>query len=412
MESKIRLTEIAVELLQPDGRDVLYLDSLLAGFGVRVTPTGTKLFVARARVAGKPVRVTVGRHPGMSVAEARREARNALDAMRAGKNPAAEKKARVKAAAAKATTVEQFADRWLAEYVRPKLKALTIRDYDTIVEKTIKPRFGLRPIGDIEKADMTALHADMAKTPRRANYVLAVMRSMFTYAEEMGLRPANSNPAKKIKLYRENAKERYLDEKEIARAADAIAKCEEDAKIGPYAAAGLRLALLTGMRSGEVSAVEWRHINFARRWIRLPDSKTGAKTIHLSPAAMEVIRGVPKTNNRFLIIGAEPDTSYARLGNAWIKVRRVAGLEDVRLHDLRHTFASIAAANGMSLPMIGRLLGHKVAATTQRYAHLAQDVATEANDVIGAAIGKAMTKEATSRSDIVGLRAKKKASVR
>ena len=400
MERTSRLTETLVERLPVDGRDRLYMDTLLAGFGVRVTAVGTKLFIANARVNGKPKRVTVGRFPSMSVSEARKEARPVLDAMRAGKDPHVEKEVRKQAAAAGEVTVEVFADRWLAEYVRPKLKALTIRDYERIIDKNIKPKLGARFLGSIAKSDVMTLHAAMQATPRRANYVIAVVRSLMTFAEECDLRPKHSNPAKGIKLYRENAVERYMDEAEIGRAADAIAKCEEDGSIGPHAAAGLRLALLTGMRSGEVTAVEWSHINFARRWIRLPDSKTGAKTVHLSPAAIDVLKVVPRIG-KFVIAGAEPDTPYARLGNAWLKVRAVARLGDVRLHDMRHTFASIAAGKGMSLPMIGRLLGHRVAATTQRYAHLAVDVAAEANDVIGAVIGTAMTKKADASAKVI-----------
>jgi integrase len=176
-----------------------------------------------------------------------------------------------------------------------------------------------------------------------------------------------------LKLFREGRRERFLSEVEIGTAADAITSAERDGIMGPHAAAGLRLALFTGARSGEVTAIEWRHIDWQRRFVRLPDSKTNEpRTIHLSDAAIEVLKTLPRVG-KFVIAGAKPDEAYKNLSRAWIKTRdRTPGLEDVRLHDLRHSFASLAAGQGVSLQMIGKLLGHKVPATTQRYAHLAR----------------------------------------
>jgi len=184
-----------------------------------------------------------------------------------------------------------------------------------------------------------------------------------SYAEETGLRPQNSNPCRRIRMYRERARERFMTEAEIGRAADAITACEQERKIGRHAAAALRLALLTGARSGELTAILWRHIDWSRRQIRLPDSdepgrKTGARTIYLSEAAVEVLRSIPRVEP-YVIAGARRGEPHKNLSRAWIIVRTKAGLDVVRLHDVRHSYASVAAAQDHSLPMIGKLLGHR-----------------------------------------------------
>src|SRR5262249_55514916 len=160
-------------------------------------------------------------------------------------------------------------------------------------------------------------------------------------------------------------RERFLSEAEIVQAAEAIATAEREGRIGPHAAAGLRLCLFTGARSGEVTAALWTHVDWKRRFIRLPDSKTNSpRTIHLNDAALEVLRGLPRVG-RFIIAGAKHDEPYKNLSRAWITAREYAdGISDVRLHDLRHSYASLAAGRGVSLQMIGKLLGHKVPATT------------------------------------------------
>jgi integrase len=196
-----------------------------------------------------------------------------------------------------------------------------------------------------------------------------------------------------------------LSEAEIGKAADAIEQVEREGKIGPHGAAGLRLALFTGARSGEITAIEWKHIDWDRRIIRLPDSKTNEpRTIHLSDAAIEVLKTVPRIG-RYVIAGAKSDAPYKNLSRAWIVARAYVGLGDVRLHDLRHSYASLAAGRGVSLQMIGKLLGHKVAATTQRYAHLARDAVAAINDELGTAMQTAIAaKKPTPGATVVKLR--------
>ena len=167
---------------------------------------------------------------------------------------------------------------------------------------------------------------------------------------------------------------------------------ESDGVIGPFAASGLRLALFTGARSGEITATKWDHVDWQRRLIRLPDSKTNEpRTIHLSDAAVEVLRNVPRVGP-YVIAGARHGKPFKSLSRSWIVAREYAGLKDVRLHDLRHSYASLAAGRGVSLHMIGKLLGHKDPATTARYAHLARDAVQAVNDELGAVMEAAIKK--------------------
>jgi integrase len=284
----------------------------------------------------------------------------------------------------------------MEEQVKPKRKPRTAFDYERLFKQHINPAIGRIAIAALTWEDVSKFHSSMARTPRRANYAVSTLRALMNYAEKIKLRPAHSNPCKGIEFFREGQRERFLSEQEIAKAGEAIEAAEGDGKIGPHAAAGLRLALFTGARSGEVIAAEWSHIDWQRRIIRLPDSKTNEpRTIHLGDAAVEVLKTVPRVG-RFVIAGAKKDEPYKNLSRAWIIAREYAGLDDVRLHDLRHSYASLAAGRGVSLQMIGKLLGHKVAATTQRYAHLSRDAVASINDeldsVMTAAIARGSAK--------------------
>jgi integrase len=399
-----RLTEAYVGALAPNGRDRFIFDARQPGFAIRITPIGTKIFTAQGYVNGRKRRVTVGYYPEVSVAQARELALQALADMRRGNDPVIERKARLTAGKAREMTVAQLVEKWLADYVEPKLKPNTRRDYRQLLAQHILPRLGNLSVAHITRDDVVRLHVAMAATPRRANYVVSTVRTLLNFAIDLGLRPPASNPARGIKAYREYSRERFLSETEIARAADAITAAEQRGTVGPHGAAGLRLCLFTGARQGEVTAIEWSHIDWQRRLIRLPDSKTNEpRTIHLSEAALEVLRTVPRIG-RFVIAGAKKDAPYKNLTRAWIDVRRNAGLQDVRLHDLRHSYASLAAGRGISLQTIGKLLGHRDPQTTARYTHLARDAVQAVNDELGAAMQAAIAKGQPPTAKVVKMK--------
>jgi integrase len=387
-----RLTEALVDGLTPCDRDQFVFDAMLAGFALRVTPAGRKVFIVQTRAGGVKRRVTIGYHPNISVAEARAIAHQMTADLRAGKDPTTERHIRQQAIAVGGKTIAQLAEQWMTEHVRAKLKPRTVADYELLLTKSILPALGHLTVTGITRADVSALHAAMKATPRRANYTIRTVQGMLTFACANGMRAPLDNPVRKLKLYREGHHERFLSEDEIGKAAEAIDEAERGGVIGPHAAAGLRLALFTGARSGEITAAKWSHVDWQRKFIRLPDSKTNdPRTIHLSDAAIEVLRTLPRVGP-YIVAGANEGEPYKNLSRAWIVAREKRGLNDVRLHDLRHSYASLAAGRGVSLMMIGKLLGHKAPATTQRYAHLARDAVAAVNDELGDAMTAAIAK--------------------
>jgi integrase len=214
---------------------------------------------------------------------------------------------------------------------------------------------------------------------------------MFNVAEDWGLRPENSNPCRRIKKFKETPRERFLSPDELKRLGEALADADAKGE-SPYVTAAIRLLLFTGARLNEILSLEWSHVDLKANLLRLPDSKTGAKTIALPAPAVEILSALPKQEgNPHVICGARDGAHLINLQKPWRRIRKAAGLEDVRLHDLRHSFASVAVAGGMSLPLIGSLLGHSQPATTQRYAHLADDPRRAAADAVASTIAASMT---------------------
>jgi integrase len=230
--------------------------------------------------------------------------------------------------------------------------------------------------------------------PGAANKCLALLSKMFSVAERWGWRPDATNPCRHVDRYKGQKPERFLSEKELAGLSDALAEAEREGTEGPYSLAAIRLLVLTGARLAEILNLEWSHVDFERAMLFLPDSKTGAKVVYLSAPALEVLSNIPRlANNPHVICGEIEGAARVNLQKPWRRIRKRAGLDDVRLHDLRHSFASMGAAGGLSLPMIGKLLGHTQAATTERYAHLAADPIRAANEAIGERIAAAMKGE-------------------
>jgi integrase len=206
---------------------------------------------------------------------------------------------------------------------------------------------------------------------------------MFNLAELWGLRPDGTNPRKHIKKFPEKKRERYFSAAELQSIGRVLREMEEERIELPSAIAAVRLLLFTGCRLSEILKLQWEHVDLASHALRLPDSKTGAKVVHLGSAAISVFKAIDKVaGNPFVIVGRNPGAHLTDLQPFWQRLRGRAGLKNARIHDLRHTFASVAVSNGQSLSMIGKLLGHTQVQTTARYAHLAnQPIIQAANDV-------------------------------
>jgi integrase len=202
-------------------------------------------------------------------------------------------------------------------------------------------------------------------------------------AEAWGLRPTGSNPCQGVERYREQRRQRFLSGAELAQVGEALAEAEREESAHPSGILALRLLLLTGARSGEILSLRWSEVNFERSCLELADSKTGQKTIPLGAAALELLSKAERMeDNPYVCFGDKPGRPLGGLTKIWYRIRRRAGLEDVRIHDLRHSFASVGAGSGLGLPIIGAVLGHTQAQTTSRYAHLAADPVQQAAERI------------------------------
>jgi integrase len=323
---------------------------------------------------------TIGRHGAPWTPEtARSESRRLLGLVAAGGDPAAAKTA-LKAA----PTVEALAARFLIEHAETKRKPATAKEYRRLLDRIILPALGKKRVVEVSRADVVRLHHAKRATPIQANRVLALLSTMFTFAERLGERPDGSNPCRHVERFREQPRERFLSADEMSRLGKALAAWEGS----PYAVAAIRLLVFTGARLGEVRSLEWPWINVERGEARLPDSKNGAKTLHLPPPALAVLASLPHIDGVSYVLGAKRSTTF--IEEPWRRIRAAAGLENCRLHDLRHSFASVAAAGGMALPIIGKMLGHTQASTTQRYAHLASDPVKAAATAVAGKIAAAM----------------------
>jgi integrase len=386
MRGKITIKSVAA-LNAKGGKEATLSDSALAGFEVRARAGGAKVYAIRYRVGGgrcaEMRRYTIGKHGSpWTPDQARAEAKRLLAMVAAGKDPA-DAKSKAKAA----PTVAEFAERFLAEYAEAKRKVSTAKEYRRLLNKIILPALGRRKVADINRMDITKLHHAHRATPYQANRMLAVMSKMMNLAERWGLRPDGSNPCRHVERYDERKRECLLSADELSRLADALA----DYGGSPYCVAAIKLLVFTGARLNEILGLEWQWIDFGRGEAHLPDSKTGAKTLHLPAPALEVLSALPRVEgNPHVIIGKKPGAALVNLEEPWRSIRKAAGLDDVRIYDLRHAFASIAASRGMGLRIIGKMLGHTQAQTTLRYAHLFSKPVKDAAEAVAGEIAAAM----------------------
>ena len=378
----VRITKHAVDHLSPG---TMIRDTDLTGFGVR-RQRDVPVYFLQKRI-GKRVRwISIGPHGSPWTAEtARKEAYRLLGQIAGGAPP----QTRRQELAGK-PTLRDAAQHFMAEH-GTQLKHQSRIKYQFLLDRYIIEQLGDRLLETINRADVMRLHARMADKPPLANYAISVLSKLMSWAEDQGLRPLQSNPCFRLKKYRENSRQRFLSTEEYARLGATLAAVEKIDQENYYIAAAIRLLILTGARLGEIITLKWSYVDLERRMLRLPDSKTGQKIIRLNPQAVDALKRIlPAQDNPYVIVGRRPGACLVNLQKPWRRIRRAAGVDDVRLHDLRHSFASVAAAQKGSLPMIGRLLGHNHTRTTARYAHLAADPVDQLNAEVGVAIAAAL----------------------
>jgi integrase len=373
-----KLTKRIVEAAEVKTAEYMLWDGELPGFGVRVMPSGRRSYMVQYRAGRRSRRMALGPHGVLTADQARSMAVQVLAEVRTGSDPAGVRKER-----REALTVAELAERFDKEHIAVHLKESTAKEYRRNLRRFILPVLGRHRVADVTRADVAKFHHDLRHIPYQANRNLEILSKMFNLAEMWGLRPDGSNPRRHIRKYPEQKRERFLSAGELRRLGDVLGEMEAERLELPPAIAAVRLLVLTGCRLNEIMKLRWEHVDLAESVLRLPDSKTGAKVVHLGQAAVDVLRQVERQPfNPFVIAGTCAGKPLADLQPFWQRLRSRAGLKDVRLHDLRHTFASVAVASGQGLPMIGKLLGHSQVQTTARYAHLAGDpVRAAANDV-------------------------------
>ena len=386
-----RISKRTVDSLKPGN---IVWDSVVTGLAVRCQKKA-KVFILKYRFAGGQRWYSIGKHGSpWTVDDARTEAQRLLGLVADGVDPA-----EVKEYESKDITISALCEMYLAE--APTLilkrkkrakKASTIAIDRSNIESHIKPLIGKRPIRSVTKTDVDSMQQDIvagktatkgAKTKPRGRTVVKggpgaaarsvkVLGAVYTYAiEKKGL--LKENPVNGVVVAETKSRERFLTTEELARLGDTLDACQKEG-VNPTAIAAIRTLIFTGARKSEILGLRWKWCDFERRQIRLPESKTDAKTIPLGAPALDLLSSLPRIQgNPFVFPATSDDGHFVGLGKIWGNIRARAGLDDVRIHDLRHSFASVAVAGGDSLYLVGKVLGHRQAKTTEKYVHLSDD---------------------------------------
>jgi integrase len=397
-------------------------DGEVRGFGVR-RQRRDRIYILKYRIYGRPRWYSIGLHGSpWTLDAARREAKRLLGLIADGKDPAG-----AKAVERAAGTVADLCDLYLNEAPTRVLRKTGQAKKDSTlatdrgrIERHIKPLLGKLPVGAVTKEDVATLLRDVAagktaadiKTRPRgraiveggrgtATRTVGLLGGIFTFAIEKGLRP--DNPVRGVAKFSGRQGERFLSGEEMTRLGRALADAERQGE-NPTAIAGIRLLALTGCRKSEILTARWEWVDFDSGYLRLPDSKTGQKLVPLGAPAQAILAELPRVSgNPYILPGRKTGAPLVGLPRVWERVRAKANLGGVRLHDLRHSFASVGAASGDSLLVIGALLGHRDAKTTQRYAHLGADPIRAAADRIATRVAAAMAGTDSETAEVVRL---------
>jgi integrase len=408
-----KLTKTVVENLPRRASTYITFDSELPGFGCRVTPAGARSWVVEYRPGngGRRVskrRVTLGSVATLLPDRARKAAKDVLARARLGEDVAGQRSAR-----RQALTVAELSTRFMMEEIRPTRKPGTAALYDLYFRRHVRPELGAKLAREVSRTEFAQLHRKIGKAaPVTANRVLTLISAMLSWAIRVGEVSEGINPAKGISRFKEHAKERFLSGEELARLGDALREAETvglpwDAsgskafakhspgpehrltKLPPHVTAAIRLLLFTGCRLREILQLKWAHVDFERGMLFLPDSKTGRKPVVLAAPAVAVLQELSRIGD-YVIAGNDMKRPRHDLQRPWRAITARASLSGLRIHDLRHSFAATGAGSGFSLPIIGKLLGHRNLETTSRYAHLAASPLKVAADRIANDLAQAM----------------------
>lgn len=416
----VKLTDKGVKALPTGDKMIIVFDDKLPGFGVRVAKSGTKTFLLDYRINGRQRRYSIGKYPAWSVAAARVEASKLRQTIDQGGDPMAKRNhTRTE------PTVSDLCTRYLSDHARPNKRPSSVELDESYISRYIKPALGRLKVSSVSFSDIDRLHRHVSESaPIQANRVAALLSKMFALSIRWQYR--TDNPAKGIQRNQEHKRDRYLSGDELQRICKALADYPFMEKIRLSHADALstgnrsawrererpmpgrlqscnaiRLLMLTGARKGELLSAKWENIDLqAGVWTK-PGATTKQRTTHrvpLSAPARELLAGMAQTGE--YVFPGSKGGHQQDLKKTWASVCELAGVEDVRIHDLRHTYAAQLVSAGLSLPIIGALLGHTQPNTTARYAHLMDDPLREATERVGAIVSNANGE----RADVVNLR--------
>lgn len=381
-----KITKRSVDALTPGTKDkYLWHDGGdLRGFGVKCTPAGRKVFLVQYKVDGRTRRYTIGKYGPLTVFSATKQAKRVIAEIALGTDPM-EKKTSEQMGRSVAALFEIFFE----ENTKTQWKHRTAQEYRSLYDRFIRPAIGRRKACEIKQIDISRLHRSLCDTPRQADHMRALLSKFFNWLEFEEVRPINSNPVKNVRRLDKSAgRERFLTTEEMQRLGRALVHFEQSR---PQLVALVRLLIFTGARLSEIATLKWEYVDMGAAVLSLPDSKTGRKRIYLPAPALQLLANTVRVEgNPYVLPGKKAGGHYRGAQKGWQQLRRFAGLEDVRMHDLRHSYASIAAAGGVPLQMVGALLGHADVKTTQRYSHLADTPVRRAADRISGEIHAAL----------------------
>ena len=370
---KGKISKTTVDKLSPCPKDTYLWDDKISGFGVKVTPKGRKVYIFQYRFGGrssKTRRITIGKHSSITASQARDKAKTYDGDLANGKDPLAKSDAK-----RKEKSLAEIGTIFITEYVC-NLKPRTQAEYKRVFSSYIPNKFLKKSIEEITQRHIELIKNGLVENPYGANRTIRVLSKMFNWAIDNGFYSGSANPCARVKKYKEREVQRYLNSQEFKRLNEEL---ERELEIGTsslavYQVAAIRLLCLTGCRLSEILELKWEQVNIEHELLLLPDSKTGSKPVKLNDAAINMLNNIPKKeNNPYVICGDKDGSHLVNIQKPWRRIRGRANLEDVRIHDLRHSFASLGLGGGLSLPIIGKLLGHKNPKTTARYAHLSEE---------------------------------------
>lgn len=372
---RARINRRNIDLLKPAQAQTWLYDTDLRGFLVLCQPSGRKSYVVRYKTPnGAWRKMTLGTTAVLDPDEARELARDALSAASRGEDPTRDRTA---------PTVKDLAARFMAEHAA-RLKPGTARNYRILWDKHILPRIGSRRVADVKRGDIAQLHDAMRDTPHNANRALEVIAKAMTLAEVWGIREQGTNPCEHVTAFTEQHRQRTLTDAELRRLWSALDTIEAEGQEVP-AAQAIRLLLLTGCRKSEWLGARWDWIDWPRGLLQLPDTKTGARDVHLPAEAITILRALPRSS--VYILPGRTGGPIGGLVRIWSRIRAAAGIPaDVRLHDLRHTVGSLGDRAGLTKRQIADLLGHRQMSTTDRYINSADDHKRQTADAWSAVV--------------------------